>query len=62
MRVKVGSTWYAVEAGQPIMIELTDQDKECIQGMAPGANYYGAFPDGDPSYTTEEDKIRWMQS
>lgn len=58
MRVKVGNVWYEAENEQPIMIELTQKDKENIRNMHPDATKYAIFPDG--KMTTDE-KLGWME-
>lgn len=44
MKVKVGEVIYDEEE-QPIMVVLTDKDKENIANMAPGCTKYCAYPD-----------------
>jgi len=62
MRVKVGSTWYEVEPGQPIAIELTEIDKVNIAKMPPGYTRYAAFDDHDAIELTEQQKLYWLDS
>lgn len=59
MRVKIGDQWFAVAAGQPIMIELTPGDRQNITNMAPDATRYALFPEVEPRMTREE-KEAWM--
>ena len=60
LRVKVGMKWHEVNRYQPIMIELTEQDKLNIQNMAPEATKYAIFSD-DSYFVSVEDKMAWMQ-
>ena len=60
MRVKVGNNWYKVELEQPIMVELTKQDKENISNMLPTATKYATFEEG--TMLTEQNKIDWMKT
>lgn len=62
MRVKVGDTWYEATAGQPIMVELTDADKQNIERMLPEATKYAEFDDHDIANTTKEDRLAWMRT
>ncbi|BCH33224.1 hypothetical protein MesoLjLc_51540 [Mesorhizobium sp. L-8-10] len=59
MRVKIGQKWFAVEPGQPIMIEFSDGDKRNIAQMLPEATRYACFADDDPLVSNEE-KLKWM--
>lgn len=60
MRVKVGDSWYEVDASQPIMIELTDADKANIAAMPANARFYAVFDDGDTK--SREEKLAWMDA
>ena len=44
MRVKVGDKWYDGKE-EPVMVELTDSDKENIANMAEDATKYCNYPD-----------------
>lgn len=46
MRVKVGDTWYKPEPGQPIMVELSDEDRRTVAGMHRDSCRYAMFADG----------------
>lgn len=45
MKAKVGNTLYDAE-NEPIMVILTEKDRENIQNMIPGATRYCQFPTG----------------
>ncbi len=45
MKVKVNGTLYD-GAQRPIMVILSEADKENIRRMAPDADRYASFPDG----------------
>lgn len=47
MRVKIGDKWFEPTIGQPVMIELTQQDKANIDNMHPDATRYAIFDDDD---------------
>lgn len=50
MKVRVGDTIYD-GSKEPVMLILTDKDKENIRNMAPLATKYCQFPDEvDPDY------------
>lgn len=59
MRVKVGNDWFGATPTQPIMIELTEQDKRNIRNMHPEATKYAIFSDLDEK--TKEQKMDWME-
>ena len=59
MRVKVGDTWYSPN-DIPIMLELSDQDKENISNMLPEAGCYSAYPDG--IFSIEAEVLVWMEA
>ena len=63
MRVKIGSIWNGINEGfnneEPIMVVLSDKDKENIMNMHPDARRYAIFPD-DCEMTSEE-KMAWME-
>ena len=56
MKVKIGDTTYDSN-NQPIMLILSDRDKENIRKMDPEAMKYAEFPKG---YTKEEAE-EWMK-
>ena len=58
MQVKVGKKWFN-STDIPIAIEFTDRDKLNIIAMVPGANLYGAFPNGQ--FKTQAEAVAWMQ-
>lgn len=58
MRVKVGDQWFEPAEGQPVMVELTKQDKMNIANMVPEATRYALFDDADDR--TVKDKLAWM--
>lgn len=60
MRVKVGETWYEVEPGQPIMVELNKTDRRNIIAMVPEDRRYAEFHPRDPRRRTEQQRIEWM--
>ena len=60
MRVKVGNTWYSVEPGQPIAVELTEGDKANIANMHPEATRYAVIDDDDTTLPTSSDRIAWL--
>lgn len=59
MRIKIADKWYEVDIDQPIMIELTDKDKENIRNMSSSATKYAIFHDLEPK--TIEQKWAWME-
>ena len=56
MKIKVGSKIYD-GADQPIMVILTDQDKENIKNMLSECTKYCMFPD---TYSSDEIE-KWMK-
>lgn len=56
MKVKVGDKVFDYRE-QPIMIILTDQDKENIANMPPDAYRYCLYP---TEHCTEEEILEWM--
>jgi hypothetical protein len=58
MRVKVGDTWYAAEPGQPIMVELTAQDRVNIAAMPADNELYAIFDEADGQ--PKDAMTRWM--
>lgn len=60
MRVKIGKVWFECHPDQPIMVELTPQDKVNIANMHPDDTKYALFDDNDQ--TTKEQKLAWMET
>lgn len=60
MRIKVGNQWFRAQPGQPIAVELTQQDRKNIANMASDATRYGVFDDSDN--TTGRDKLDWLKA
>ena len=58
MRLKYGDTWFDVSDDIPIMIQLTEKDKENIASMHPEATKYAIFSDN--SKLTNIEKYDWM--
>jgi len=56
MKVKVGNTIYDGE-DLPVMVILTDQDKENIRNMLPECNKYCMYPDSIDPVEIQE----WME-
>jgi hypothetical protein len=56
MKVKVGDKIYDSSV-EPVMVILTDQDKENIANMLPECQKYCGFPDTIPSEEIKE----WMK-
>lgn len=56
MKVKVGNTVYDCEY-QPIMVILSEKDKENIANMLPEATKYCAYPDNISPQEIE----KWMR-
>lgn len=59
MRIKIGSQWFDVGHMQPIMVELTEEDKRNIANMPPDQNRYAQFSNTD--LTTDQTRLAWMQ-
>lgn len=59
MRVKVGNRWYQAEHMQPIMVELTYEDKRSIASMPNDQSRYAQFSKSD--LTSDEYRIGWVQ-
>lgn len=60
MRLKIGNTWYEATLENPIMVELTDMDKENIANMTATASRYAVYVQ-EPADITEE-QLKWMQT
>ena len=58
MRIKVGDKWFKCEPGQPIMVQLTDTDRQNIASMVPEASRYALFDDQDE--LSPDEKLAWM--
>jgi hypothetical protein len=60
MRVKIQDTWFEVKVGQPIMVELTDEDKKNMLPMmtASDGDKYAVFSDEEK--LTREEMLSWM--
>jgi hypothetical protein len=58
MRIKVNDEWYDGE-DQPVMVELTDQDKINIANMDKECKKYCARP--NEGYTSEQ-ILEWMKA
>ena len=56
----MGDFWYSYEIDGPIMIELSELDKENIANMPSDINKYAVFDEDDPNFDTEYKKIKWM--
>lgn len=56
MRFKIGDTWY--ENDQPLMVELTQKDRENIANMHSDATKYACFPIAIGREAAED----WMES
>lgn len=61
MRIKVGSKWYEPKPNYPVMVELTDVDKQNIKDMLSDATKYAVFDDNGMFPWTKEDKLNWMK-
>ncbi len=58
MRVKALGVWIEAEAGEPIMVELTEADRRNIADMHPGATQHALFADDETM--TREERHAWM--
>ena len=58
MRVRVGDEWFECAPGRPIMVELSDNDKENIRNMPSEARMYAVFDDIDG--LTVDEMRAWM--
>lgn len=56
MRVKIGNKWHDSEK-EPIVIELTDEDKRNIENMHPLMDKYCSYPNG----TDRKEIENWMR-
>lgn len=60
MRVKVGNSWYSAIRGQPIAIELTDEDKATIAAMPPDDKRYAVIDEDDARQTPPDIMREWL--
>lgn len=58
MKVKLGDQWFEAVPNFPIMVQLTQKDRENIANMVTGADRYALFHKEDES--TVEEKRDWM--
>lgn len=58
MKIKIGDTVYEA-GGVPIMIILTDQDKQNIKDMHPDCTRYAIFSD---NFGTKKEMLDWMEN
>ena len=58
MKVKVGDQVFDSENG-PVMVILSDNDKENIGNMSPDCSKYAVFPD---DWGTVGDMYEWMEN
>lgn len=56
MRVKVNNTWYD-SSTSPIMVELSEKDRENIANMPPESSKYAMY---DQDRMSKEDMLAWM--
>ena len=61
MRVKVGPDWFESTKENPIMVCLSDEDKEKISGMIPDNHRYAVFTEGGRYDDVDTRKI-WMRA
>ena len=62
MKVKIRNTIYDGEK-EPIMIVLSQAEKEQISNMSPGATKYCVYPDDDEWIKSNFKKIKeWMKT
>jgi hypothetical protein len=59
MKVKIGDTWYS-PTEVPIMLEMTEEDKERISSMESGSLKYALYPDN--VFEGEEAVLAWMEA
>lgn len=60
MRVKIKDVWFEVKLGQPIMVELSDDDKKNLASLVTSGdgNKYAAFDENEK--LTREEMLAWM--
>ena len=58
MKIKVGNTWHECKPGQPIMIEIDDDDKRFISQLPADSTKLAYFDPKDN--LSEEQKLEWM--
>lgn len=56
MKVKVGGTFFDSSV-TPVMVVLSQEDKDNISNMSPEASRYASFPD---DFGTSFDMVEWM--
>lgn len=62
MIVKVGDEVHKVEYGKPIMVYLTDHDRNYItKEMHKDAHCYAVFADDDPEFQDKDKMFEWMK-
>lgn len=63
MKIKIGDQYYDTE-DQPVMLVLSDSDKENIAKMHPRCAKFAIFPNtlrpDQPHFMTKEQAIAWM--
>ncbi len=58
MRIKIGNEWHEVTRDNPIMVELSEQDKLNIKNMSNDVTKYAIFTEDSP--LSKDQKIEWM--
>lgn len=58
MRVKIGNQWFSCGHMQPIMVELTEEEKRIIANLPPDQNRFAEFSRLD--LTSQRDKDIWI--
>ncbi len=59
MQVKIGDTWHRGDE-EPVMVLLSEQDKENIRHMLPNATRYAVAPNGH--FATTQAFATWMDA
>ena len=61
MRVKVGDEWFEAEPGRPIMVELTEDEKETIGSLPASRDRLAMFAKNDLGERPDpEQSLAWM--
>jgi len=60
MRVKVGDKWFEPKVGQPVMVVLSEREKQQIAGMPAENRRYAQFHDDDALSHTA--MLAWMKA
>lgn len=60
MRIKVGDKWYDPEPGQPIMVVLSELDKQNLASMKSADDKYASFSDQDTM--SQAEMLKWMNT